>query len=231
MPKSIYLLHGWAVNQLNQDKWLPLIDKLANQAVKAVFLPIPGLTSPLNEVWDLPDFIKWLGHTLPDKPVILLGHSFGGQLAAAFAAQYPDRVEKLILIDRSGVRDNSPLAETKRTVFLIMAKVGKFLFKNEALRKFLYKAAREQDYLNAPPLLRRSMSNILDAEIGHELPKIKCSTLLIWGRNDKVTPLWLGQFFKQRISHSRLAVIDEARHSPQFTHVQEVAQLVTDFVK
>lgn len=231
MSKSpVYLLHGWSVNQLNQNKWQPLMDELANQGVKTVFVPIPGLTSPLNEVWDLSDFIRWLGQTLPASPVILLGHSFGGQLAAAFAAQYPDRVKKLILVDSSGVRDHSVWATTKRTVFLILAKLGKLLFKNEALRKFLYKAAREQDYLNAPPLLRRSMSNILDAEIDQELVKIKCPTLLIWGRQDRVTPLWLGQFFKQQIKQSRLEIIEQARHSPQFTHVREVARLITSFV-
>jgi pimeloyl-ACP methyl ester carboxylesterase len=227
---TIYLLHGWSVNQLNKNKWQPLIDQLAALGVKTVFLPIPGLTAPLNEVWDLPDFINWLAKSLPNQPVILLGHSFGGQLAAAFAARYSSRVDKLILIDSSGVRDHSFFAVTKRTIFLLMAKVGKLLFKNEKLRKFLYRAAREQDYLNAPPLLRRSMSNILDAEIGAELASIKCETLLIWGQNDRVTPLWLGKFFHRQISKSKLRVIDEARHSPQFTHTQQVAQLVADFV-
>jgi len=228
---KVYILHGWAVSQFNQQKWQPLIDDLTDQGIKAVFLPIPGLTSPLTEVWELADFIKWLAQTLPDQPVILLGHSFGGQLAAAFAASHPDRVQKLILIASSGVRDHSLPAVFKRTVFLFLAKVGKLFFKNEILRKLLYRAAREQDYLNAPPLLRRSMSNILDTEIDQELPKVKCPTLLIWGRQDRVTPLWLGQFFHQKISHSQLAVIEKARHSPQFTHVSEVTQLITKFVK
>ncbi len=229
---TLYLLHGWAVDQFNQQKWQPLMASLAKYHIKTVFLPIPGLTAPLHEVWDLSDFVTWLGEVLPaQQPVYLLGHSFGGQLAAAFAAQNPHRVTKLILIDSSGVRDHSFFATAKRTVFWVMAKIGKLLFRSEVWRKFLYKVAREQDYLNAPPLLRRSMSNVLEAEIDQDLPKISCPTLIIWGEQDRVTPLWLGNFFHHQIRNSQLVMIKNARHSPQFTHVAEVAEQVAKFVK
>ena len=49
------------------------------------------------------DFIQALS---PDKPVVLLGHSMGGGIAALVAARYPQRVAKVGLLDAAGVRFN-----------------------------------------------------------------------------------------------------------------------------
>jgi pimeloyl-ACP methyl ester carboxylesterase len=229
-PK-IYILHGWAVDQFNQTKWQPLIDELDQAKIETVFLKIPGLTGPLDQVWGLPDFVNWLADQLPAKgQVILLGHSFGGQLAIRFAAEYPERVAKLILVDSAGIRDHSLKATLKRNLFWLAAKVGKLLFRFEAARRLLYLLARERDYYNAPPLLKRSMSLILDDEIVADLPRISCPTLLIWGENDTATPLKFGKLKNKAIANSRLVVINGARHSPQFTHVDQVAQEIAEFV-
>ena len=228
---KIYLLHGWSVNQRNKDKWLPLITSLEKKGFKPVFLAIPGLSSPLNEVWKIDDFIDWLSKELPQKEkVVLLGHSFGGHLAIRFSALYPDRVKKLILVDSSGIRDQSLVAKIKRASFWLAAKVGKFLFRMEIARKLLYLIARERDYYSAPPLLRRTMSLILDDEIADDLEHITAPTLIIWGADDKVTPLKIARQKQQRIPDAELKIIKGARHSPQFTHVEQVAKEVQHFV-
>lgn len=227
----IYILHGWAIDQNNAHKWQPLMDRLVELGVKTTFLGIPGLSSPLNEVWNLQDFVDWLSKQLPKgKKVILLGHSFGGQIAIRFATQNPDRVKKLILVDSAGIRDHSLKAVVKRKGFWVAAKIGKLLFNFEWARKLLYLFARERDYKNAPPLLKRSMSLVLDDEIVDDLQYITCPTLLIWGEKDKVTPLKFGRQKNSLIKQSQLEIITDARHSPQFTHVRKVAVLISKFV-
>jgi len=229
--KKIYLLHGWAVDQFNQRKWQPLIEALEKKKIQPVFLKIPGLTGPLDQVWGLQDFVNWLAAELPKKgKVILLGHSFGGQIAIRFAAQNPDRVEKLILVDSAGIRDHSFQATLKRQVFWLAAKVGKLFFRSQIARQLLYILARERDYNTAPPLLKRSMSLVLDDEIVDDLPKLLCPTLIIWGENDTTTPLKFGKIKKKAIANSDLKVINGARHSPQFTHVDQVASEIAGFV-
>lgn len=227
----IYLLHGWAVDQHNDRKWQPLIKALSKKGIDSKFLAIPGLSSPLDEVWGLQDFVDWLSDQLPSKNVVLLGHSFGGQMAVRFAAQNKGRLSKLILVDSAGVRDQSIKAKIRRFIFWWAAKIGKFLFNFVWAKKILYKLARERDYLNAPPLLKRSMSLVLDDEVIEDLSEIDCSTLIIWGKNDLATPI-KGAYLKNNlIKNSKLKIIDGARHSPQFTHVEKVVGLINNFLR
>jgi pimeloyl-ACP methyl ester carboxylesterase len=236
MQKTIYILHGWAVRSgnLNQEKWQPFFNELSKFGVNAVFLKLPGLSAPLNEVWNLENYVSWLKDELKSKAdgqkVILLGHSFGGQIAVKFTAQNPESVEKLILFDSAGIRDMSIKAIIKRTMFLIAAKIGKILFKSDALRNLMYKFAGESDYKNAPPLLRRTMSNILDNEILENLPNINIETKIIWGENDTVTPVKTAHQMHKLIVNSDLRFIKNARHSPQFTHPAETAKIVGEFL-
>jgi len=246
---NIYILHGWAVDQFNDKKWQPFMEEVKKNGHNSIFLKIPGLSSPLNEVWELDDFVKWVGNQLPkNEKIVLLGHSFGGQIAIRFTANNPDRVEKLILIDSAGQVDNRLRKVLKRNVFWLVAKIGKLFFNltsyNESpslrsapfqkgglfLRRLLYKFAREGDYKNAPPLMRKVMANVIKEEVIGDAKKIKCKNLIVWGSNDMTTPLFMGKKYQSLIKRSKLKIINEARHSPQFTHVNETVSAVKEFI-
>ncbi len=239
MKNTVYILHGWAVRSgnLNEEVWQPFIEKLKknHDELSVIFLKIPGLSAPLNEVWDLDDFVAWVGKEIKKSTesgkVLLLGHSFGGQIAARFTAQNPQLVSKLVLLDSAGIRDMAFKQVVKRAVFLFLAKIGKILFQATILRDLLYKLAREGDYKNAPPLLRRTMSKVLDDEILEDLPKIQCPTKIVWGAEDRVTPFKHAQKMLDLIPNSQLSVVEGARHSPQFTHPAETANVIGEFLK
>ena len=237
MKKTIFILHGWAVasGNANQEKWQPFIDQLENAGHTVVFLKIPGLSAPLNTVWNLDDFVCWLSQEIQERAqnqkIVLLGHSFGGQIAVKYVAQNPKHIEKLILLDSAGIKDTAPKAVIKRAVFLVAAKVGRVIFTSDFMRSVLYKLAKESDYKNAPPLLRRTMSNILDAEVVADLPKISVPTKIIWGENDTVTPVKHAHQMHVLITNSQLSLIADARHSPQFTHTTQTAEVVQEFLK
>lgn len=231
MNDTIYILHGWAIDAENEKKWQNFRLLLEEKGFKTVFLPIPGLTTELQEVWSLDTYVLWLSKELPNEPVILLGHSFGGQIASRFTAQNNERVKKLILIDSAGMIDRSLKKVLKRVVFGSVAKVGKLFFKHELLRKLLYKLAREQDYLNANPTQRQTMANVISTEVIDDLGGITCPTVIIWGRNDMATPVQFADMFHSKIKGSKLHIIDDARHSPQFTHAVQTVQIIGDFLK
>lgn len=238
MKNTVYILHGWAVRggNLNEEKWRPFIEKLKkDHELNVIFLKIPGLSAPLNEVWGLDDFVAWasteIKKNVEKNKVILLGHSFGGQIAVRLTAQNPDIVSKLVLVDSAGIRDMALKQVVKRAVFLFLAKVGKLLFQASFFSDLLYRVAKEGDYKNAPPLLRRTMSKILDDEVLDDLPKIQCPTKIVWGSEDTVTPFKHAQKMLDLIPNSQLAVIEGARHSPQFTHASETAKVIGEFLK
>lgn len=232
MKNTVYILHGWAIDTENEKKWATFRDLLKKYSIQTVFLPLPGLTTKLETAWTLDDYIAWLEKELPKgEKAILLGHSFGGQIAARFAAQYPEKVTRLILIASAGMIDRAPQKVLKRMVFGFAAKVGKPILRHEVFRKVLYKLAREQDYLKANKTQRQTMANVINTEIIDYLPQIECPTLLIWGKNDTATPLKFAKVFQSEIEQSQLHIITNARHSPQFTHAIETAEVIGEFLK
>ncbi|MDD5710777.1 MAG: alpha/beta hydrolase [Candidatus Colwellbacteria bacterium] len=228
---SIYIIHGWTTKEQSEKLWQPLIQLLERSGLRVKFLRVPGLLAPLDEVWQLQNYVDWLEKEIEEGKAILLGHSFGGQIAIRFTAQHPDRVERLILLGNSSIRDRRLLKRIKRAAFFTLAKLGKPFVKIDPLRRLFYKSIREVDYLEAPPLLRKTMANVLREEILADLERIKPPTLIIWGKRDKTVPVNHAYLESEKIKNSSLAVIEDGRHSPQFTHTIQVADLIADFLK
>lgn len=222
---KIYILHGWAYNL---DKWKRFETELKKTGLNPIFLKIPGLTQKTDQVWDIGKYSDWLLDQLrfEKKGVILLGHSNGGRIAAYFSSQHPERVKKLILIDSAGIYHKELLLQLKRFFFKSIATIGRKLTKSPAFEKFLYFLARGKDYFNAKPTMRKTMINLIKHDLTPFLSKISAPTLIIWGREDKITPLNDGLLIHKLIKNSKLKVINGARHSPFYTHPKEVAETV-----
>lgn len=216
---KLFILHGWTYST---EKWQPFIDALKNKGFDAQFLKIPGLTEKLETVWKVDDYVQWLKGKIKDEKVILIGHSNGGRISLAYTLKYPQKVKHLILIDSAGIYHNELPIRLKRFVFKVVAKWGRRITRSEFLRKLLYKLSRESDYENASPVVKKTMVNMITFDIRSSLEKIKVPTLIIWGKHDKATPLSDGKLMHQLIPGSKMHIIESARHSPQFTHVDEV---------
>ena len=224
---KVYALHGWAYST---EKWQEFVKELHSQKIELKMLYIPGLTSELKDVWDIDDYIKWLDTELPNEPVVLLGHSNGGRLALNFAWVYPDRVSQLILLDSAGVYHGG-LHQLKRSLFKSLAKLGKKVTKNTKAKKILYKLARVNDYNDAPENMKQVMENMIQSDKSLNLDEISTPTSIIWGGEDKITPLTDGVTMHNRIQNSRFRIVDNGRHSPHFTHPEQVAKLVKSITK
>lgn len=224
MSTHVYILHGWTYST---DKWLPFLDLLKEHGIEATLLPIPGLTKPLEKAWTMKQYVQWLQRILKDESdVILLGHSNGGRISLAYAREYPEKIRHLFLLDSAGVYHNDLALRLKRGIFKGIAKVGKQLIRHPLPRKMLYKLTREQDYHDAPPVAREIMKNMILSDKQEHFRHVTVPTSLIWGRNDQQTPLADGLKMYAIIPKSLMHIIDGARHSPQFTHAQQVRDIV-----
>lgn len=232
--KTIVALHGWAKSANNQAKWQPFLDQLSAAGHDVHFLGLPGLSTTIETPWTLADYVSWLRSQLEqlagEQPVVLIGHSFGGQLSIRFAATYPQKVDRLILIDSAGIRDMRPLKRLKRGVFWLLAKAGRIFHSVPWARSALYKLARERDYFEASPVLRQTMQNVLNDQVTEDLHLITLPTLILWGARDQATPLFLGHCLHAGIVGSQLHVIPEARHSPHFTHTSQTVGYINHFL-
>lgn len=226
---KIFVLHGWTYSK---DKWDPFLNILKSKGLNPHLLSVPGLTDKIDKPWNIDDYANWLlKQTKDGEKIILIGHSNGGRIALNFAVKYPNKVSSLILIDSAGVYRNDFFIKIKRIGFLILAKIGKKLFPFASARKLLYFIAREKDYNSANPIMKKTMINLLESDKSLNLNKISVPTIIIWGKNDKITPLSDGKLLNQLIAESRLSIIAGARHSPQFTHPEKVANIIFEQLK
>ncbi len=226
--KKIYILHGWAYTT---EKWPPFIKELESIGFQTVFLHIPGLTAPLEKAWNIDDYVSWLSDSLKNEEggVTLLGHSNGGRISLAYTLKYPDKVKQLILIGSAGVYHNDPMIKFKRAFFGTLAKLGKSFDSLPFIRRAFYRFVGERDYRDASPIMQETMSNLIAVDLVPKLGQIKCPTLLIWGKHDQATPLSDGKIMKEKIVNSELEIINGARHSPHFTHVEETILIIKKY--
>jgi pimeloyl-ACP methyl ester carboxylesterase len=223
------ILHGWTKDL---TKWNPFLNTLKEKKISFEFPKIPGLTESLNKVWTLDDYIKWLKNIVDKekKKIILIGHSNGGRIAIAFVTKYPEKVEKLILIDSAGIYHNELPHRIKKVVFKTIAKIGKKITTSRSLEDFLYRLAREGDYRKSNPIMKQTMINLLNSNKNLNISKITVQTLIIWGADDKITPLSDGLLINKLIENSDLRIIADARHSPMYSHPKEVADIIYKYL-
>ncbi len=212
---NLIVLHGWASKPKNWDKFKQVFDKNNLN----IYIPqLPGFKKELKRPWTLDDYCLWLNNYIEHQKidnVILLGHSFGGRIAVSFCSLYPDKVKKLILVNSAGIVENS----LKKVIFQYLAKIGGYLFSlpllvslKKSARWLLYKLAREKDYYQASEVMKKTMQLIINFDLRNDAEKIEIPVLLIWGREDKLTPLRYGRIFADKISNSVLKVFSGQGH-------------------
>lgn len=222
--KLLYILHGWTYEL---SKWNPLINKLKKAGYKPKILNIPGLTDKTDKSLNINDYIDWLYHMLPQNtPIILLGHSNGGRIALNYALKYPDKISRLILIDSAGIYDDKPISVVKRRFFKFIAKTGQLFTNSIFLKRLLYKLIGEKDYVTATPHMKNTMINLMNSDKNLNLENLRVPTAIIWGGNDRTTPLWMAYKLRHRIRGSTMQIIQKAGHSPQFSHFEQVYAII-----
>jgi pimeloyl-ACP methyl ester carboxylesterase len=226
---QIFVIHGWTYSL---DKWTDINKVLEKRGVKVNLLRVPGLTEPSDKVWDIEGYIKWLDGKLQGvtKPVVV-GHSNGGRIALAYSQKYPNKLGKLILIDSAGVAHNDFIPRTKLKILRVISKIGKVFSYIPMVKKVFYKLIGAQDYLNAPPNMKKTMGNMLRADQTINLSSITVPTTIIWGKQDAITPLKDGLKIESSVKGSKLFVIDDARHGPFINHPDEVADIIVNTLK
>lgn len=225
--KEILALHGWTTSI---EKWGPFVTQMSKLGIRIKIPLVPGLTKKISKVWTLADYVNWLKKIVGTKEVILLGHSNGGRIALSFAAKYPQNLTALILIDSAGIYHHELPLKIKRLLFQSLAKLGKKITSQEKLKKYLYKLTREPDYKNATPLQRQIMVNLIYQDLTPILKKITTPTLIIWGENDRTTPLSDSKLMHKLIKNSQLEIIKGSGHCPQYTHPKEVAKIICEYL-
>ena len=148
----------------------------------------------------------------------LVGNSLGGWIALDFTAQHPEMVDRLVLVDAAGLRSEGgphPLpVDLNPSSLTGMRKVLEFIFyKKQAVTEQLVRHAFEGHLRSGDGYtIQRVLAGIFasDQFEDEKLGSIHAPTLVLWGHDDLLTPLTLGERFQKGIPGARLVVIDKA---------------------
>lgn len=181
----------------------------------------------------------------------LVGNSLGGAVALILAVrlteQQPNRLSKLVLIDSAGDKNYIP-SHLKLVRSVVGAPLVYFSPSKLAawmtLRMCYYdqkKKTREQVKAYAGPIAspggrhallqtcRQCLPPNAD-ELIAKLNTISVPTLILWGRQDKVIPLKVGELLHQAIPNSTLEIIEQCGHMPQEEKPDETIQSISRFL-
>jgi 2-hydroxy-6-oxonona-2,4-dienedioate hydrolase len=176
------------------------------------------------------EFIEYKGY----KEVHLLGNSLGGHIAQLYTLKNPDRVRSMILTGSSGLFE-SAMGTTfpKRGNYEYMKQKAESVFYDPAIAT---KELVDQIYETVNDL-KRAMCVVALAKsavrhnLEDRLDNIKVPTLLVWGIQDNVTPIWVGEKFNELIPNSELVKVDKCGHAPMMERPDAFNKALGSFVK
>lgn len=210
--KTCVILHGWGTNIETMMGVYKVLEK--NFQVYLYDAPGFGQSEDPKEVWGTGDYAQFLyafcQHFSISK-AHFIGHSFGGKTLSLFAGDHPDLVDKLVLIDASGILPKRGFSYYAR-VYSFKAMKKLYLLthpskdREERLRKF-YARFGSDDYQNSQGTMRKVFVKVVNESTRDELAKIQAPTLLVWGEEDDDTPLWMGKIFEEEIPDAGLVVL------------------------
>lgn len=175
------------------------------------------------------EFIDFKGY----NKVHILGNSLGGHLSQLYTLRLPERVESMILTGSSGLFE-SAMGTTfpKRGNYdYIRQKTEMVFYKKEVATKELVDEVYEtvNDLKKAMCVVATAKSAVRH-NLEDKLHLFKTPTLLVWGIQDSVTPIWVGEKFHELISTSELVKVDECGHAPMMEKPEVFNSVLRDFI-
>jgi len=248
----IVLIHGTASSLHTWDDWTKELSK--NYRIIRMDLPAFGLTGANeNGDYSIENYTKFLHKFLSKVNVdtfYLVGNSLGGNIAWDFAAEYPKKVKKLVLIDASGLSTNKPqpwifkMARTPVVNSLFLYLTPRMVIKDNMKQVYADDSKITDELItryhemalkigNRQAFIDRAKMdfNFDDKANLEKLKSIKTETLLLWGENDVWIPLDNGKRMDRLLPNSKLVIIKNSGHVPMEENPTESFAVLKAFLE
>ena len=244
--EPVILIHGLSVGRTVWNRLAEDASKLFT--VYAVDLPGFGCSDAPDLPYGVPFYVDFLLKFMDEANIeraTIIGSSMGGKIAAMFAAKYPERVSKLVLIAPGGLTPchgrltdvswlidaNFWLMSKNRTLYRKsyedsfhdaekipewLVDMGWSMMKNPSYRRAFLRNAQ---YLSHP-----------DPDFKDILGSIATETLIIWGADDRVIPSSDAKKFAEIIKNSEVRILDKCGHLVLLECSQQCNDLILSFI-
>lgn len=224
--KRILFLHGWG----GSCESFYSVAEILSPNFQTILIDLPGfgrsnLPRRTFGTFDYAEIIWGFLKELGIDKIAVAGHSFGGRIALAMVITDPTRevMERLILIDSEGVSTKN----LKTKVSIAAYKATKRLSPTSWTKK-LKSLTGSKDYLEAGPL-QSTLIKVVNEDLKPLLTQITVPTLIIWGKDDKITPLKDARVLSKKIENSHLEILEDAGHFSYLDQPEIFCRLVKNF--
>jgi pimeloyl-ACP methyl ester carboxylesterase len=235
---TLIILPGWGGSHETWADFVHEAQKKIDADIRVIDLPCFGIEPCPPEVWGVEEysaFVEKKIRSIQTDTLILLGHSFGGQIAAYVASRHPNLLDGLIL---SGPAIYRPRHYLKRVLLYPLAKIGALLCSAPLLgrfairaRAFAYRLIGSPDYSRTSGVQKDIFKKVIRQDVTHCLKNISQNTLILWGENDTHTPRRHAWRIRDGIAESRLVVIDQAGHGIHLHQPKMMTSLIDSYIK
>lgn len=196
-------------------------------------LPIYDLPILKTSVRELSNFLDRFIKFKKIKKFVLIGNSLGGHIALYYTKIF-NRANGLVLTGSSGLYEKGMgSGYTKRGDYNVMKKKVEEVFydprvANKELVDEVFETVNDRNKLIKILAMAKSA---IRHNMAKDLPKMKLPCLIIWGKNDNVTPPEVGIEFNNLLPNSDLVWIDKCGHAPMMEHPEKFNEILLDWLK
>ena len=238
--KTLVLIHGLGASAERWDKVIPLFAK----HFRVIIPDLIGFGHSDKPLADytldfFSSFLEKFFDAVNIQHLILVGSSLGGQIAAEYAAEHPQNVDKLILVSPSGVMKKStpaldayimaalyPNEQNAKNAFELMESSGKHIDE-----KIVNGFIERMKLPNAKLAFMSTLLGLKNAKvITTKLQSMITPTLIIWGSDDPVIPIKNADEFVASIKDCRFLRMDNCGHTPYVQDPKTFATHVLEFL-
>jgi pimeloyl-ACP methyl ester carboxylesterase len=186
--------------------WQPVMSLLSERyAKKIIAYPEFGGIPAQSGIRNFDDLQRYVLHSIrhlsEHNTSVVVAQSMGGIFAVQTALQHPQQIKALVLVATSGGVDLSP---------------------------FYVEDWREDYQLNfSVPDWFVNQHTALDNQLKH----IHCPVLLIWGDQDPISPVAVGEYLQSVFRNAQLHIIHQGQHDLAFQYAEQVTHLIDDFIQ
>lgn len=215
------------------EHWEGVVERISH-SVRCILFQLP-LLSLRGDDCSIHGATRLTARFLSDyltEPAMLVGNSFGGHIATRIAIEQPHLVRALTLAGASGLIEDSLVSDVqiRPSKEWLRRKIGELFFDQRHMRDADLDRAHTElaERGNARAMVKLSRSARRD-HLGDRIASVACPTLLIWGKQDIVTPPEAAEGFHRMIRGSELVWFDQCGHAPMIESPDKFAESMLRF--
>ena len=247
----IVLIHGTGSSLHTWDEWALKLKE--NYRVIRMDLPAFGLTGPnKNRDYSIDKYTQFLEEfvaKLKLDSMILAGNSLGGNIAWNYASKNPEKVQKLILVNASGLPTNKPQPWIfKMAKIPVLNKLFLYITPRSIIEDNLKQVYQDDTKItdalitrfhdltlregNRKAFIDRAKIDFTPSETlkKEQLQNLQIPTLLIWGAMDTWIPVTNGKKMNALLPNSKLVVLQNSGHVPMEENPTESLMVLNEFL-